>query len=331
MAALSDMYVHQYDALRKEINRTPLVFRAHARVAFAAFTKDERAVVRRLDIGGMSVHEFFEHWRNEYVPLVDSIAEARTNAAFEKSVQKNLKLDMDAARVRIEALIIQRLDEGRQEFIENTYTSDESRARATANDLLSQHHDSVARLADHYITYELYRDLCEEMNVTVYDRWRSPLVRVVQRLRERREVKRFTRLTRKQIANLVDERSAIESDRAGLIAKMFSLGIDLVSILGARQAYEKALTRLPQASRGSAAKRLALYEKHTSAIRAQYIDSLPDESTLSETQLTAKEIDAVLIAVFDMDNVSRNALTAQFKRYREIVREVSRLETQLQT
>ena len=331
MAALSDMYAYQYNVLRKQVEDTPLVFRLQARKAFATFTKNERAIIRKLDIGGMSVHDFFGQWRSEYIPLIDSIRDARTNATFEKSVQKNLKLDADTARARIEVLVAERIDEVRQACVEAMYPLDELQARKMAHSILIRETESIARLAEHYVSYELYRDICEEMKLVVYDRWSSPVVRSLQLAKERRQIKRFTRLTRQQIANLVCERSVIESDHGGLISKMFSLGIDLVSILGARQDYEKALAKLSQANRSSAAKRLALYEKHTNAIRTQYLESLPAESTLGEAQLTAKEIDAVLIAVFDMDTVSRNALTTQFKRYRDIVRDITRLETRLQT
>lgn len=113
------------------------------------------------------------------------------------------------------------------------------------------------------------------------------------------------------------------------MARLFGLKIDYVSVLAARQEYEKALARLGKKSANSPAKRLALYEKKTEDLRAEYLATVPGLANLSDTQKAAKEIDGVLLAVFDLSNEQRNDIMSLLKRYRELIRERETLLTMI--
>ena len=124
--------------------------------------------------------------------------------------------------------------------------------------------------------------------------------------------------------------AAIEQERGGLAARLFGLNIDYVTVLAARQEYEKALGRLSKKAAESPAKRLALYEKKTEAIREEYLDTVPGVANLSEAQRAVKEIDSVLLAIFDLDATARNELMSAFKRYRTLTRERDMLRAKLE-
>ena len=56
---------------------------------------------------------------------------------------------------------------------------------------------------------------------------------------------------------------------------------------------------------------------------------MPGLANLSDTQKAAKEIDGVLLAVFDLSNEQRNDIMSLLKRYRELIRERETLLTMI--
>ena len=55
-----------------------------------------------------------------------------------------------------------------------------------------------------------------------------------------------------------------------------------------------------------------------------------DMANLSEAQRAVKEIDSVLLAIFDLDATARNELMGAFKRYRTLTRERDMLRAKLE-
>ena len=53
-------------------------------------------------------------------------------------------------------------------------------------------------------------------------------------------------------------------------------------------------------------------------------------ANLSEAQRAVKEIDSVLLAIFDLDVTARNELMGAFKRYRTLTRERDMLQAKLE-
>ena len=53
-------------------------------------------------------------------------------------------------------------------------------------------------------------------------------------------------------------------------------------------------------------------------------------SNLADTQKAVKEIDDVLLAVFDLDTTQRNKIMKALKQYRELVRERDALQSNLE-
>ena len=72
------------------------------------------------------------------------------------------------------------------------------------------------------------------------------------------------------------------------------------------------------------------YEKKTESIRAAYLDAAPGLANLADTQKAVKEIDDVLLAVFDLDATQRNEIMKALKQYRELVRERDALQANLE-
>jgi hypothetical protein len=137
------------------------------------------------------------------------------------------------------------------------------------------------------------------------------------------------RAARRRLASIDTELFATEQLHNGLVARLFSLGIDLIEVLAARHEYEKALEKMSAAARKSPTKKLELYEKKTASIRSAYLDSVPGLAGLKDVQKAAKEIDDALLKVFDFDMQQCNDLMRALKRYRTLTRERKELELRL--
>ena len=57
---------------------------------------------------------------------------------------------------------------------------------------------------------------------------------------------------------------------------------------------------------------------------------MPGLANLSDVQQALKEIDAVLLAIFDLDSKQRNAMMSAMKQYRQLVREREALAAKIE-
>lgn len=325
MVDATQRYNARYRKLREYASETPLLFREQAQTIYAGFTKKQRKNVKKLTIYPISALEFYIQWQHDFSPLVTDIAKAADSKAFITKLEKELHVDSEAAAATVKQLVDDRIALEKQQFVDRLYSDNDAAAQRVAYRILDRSDTDIQHAMDALITYQLHQAVAKETGMTIYDRRARLLTRSIQRIRERRQVKKLVRGTQRDIRQIDDEMQEIEHADQGLIARMFSLEIDLITVLGAHQSYEKALEKMTVAGRKSATKRLALYEKETSAIRSTYLDTVPEATKLTDVQQVAKEIDDILMYIFDLNNRQQNDLMKQFKRYRELVRERTRL------
>lgn len=330
MFSLDQAYSSRYQSLRKQLQSRPVQFRSAARESLANFTKRDRKIVRAIEANQTSVHEVYVGWRDEYVPMVEHVAKARTSKTLQKRLKEDFLLNSTESTTYADQLTDQRLNELKRTFILRFYNEDQTKVWRAVSALISSPVDEAALFFDRYINAELYRLVCKEHNITIYDKWRSWPIRQLQRLRDNRSERRLIKRTKKVISQLLQERSDVERSYDGIVARIFSYKIDLVSIFAVRQNYIKSLEKLPKKSRESAAKQLSLYEQHVKSVRTEHLDSLPSGTKLQEVQSAAAEIDEIILKIFDMDAVHRNGLMGQSKRYRELTSRINSLKSQIQ-
>jgi hypothetical protein len=312
-----------------EAQTNPFAFHKAARHAYAVYSARYRKESKRLNTRALSVSEFYENWQDILVPQLHTLAEASNSTRLIKDIENYFSLNASGAQTRIEFLAETRAKELKKEFVIDQYLDGSFRARRTAARFVERDSAFNIELIERYHTYSLYRAAAIETSSTIYDTHRSALVRFGQFLRERSELRRIIRRTKKELSNARQEMSRLELKNTGLIASLFALHIDLIAIRSAYVNYEKAIEKLSASQRNSPAKRLALYEKETATLRAEHLNKLTGVQNLNDIQQGAKEIDTVLIQVFDLSNREYNQLMADLKRYRELQRETKRLQTLL--
>ena len=331
MPEFCDVHAVQLRELDKRAETRPLLFRAEARQAYANYARQQRRIAKRLKTPEVTAFDFYMAWRDQYMARMQRITSAVQAGKLDKMLARVLLLPDDASVKQLtQALIEIRTVCERQALVDAVYNNiRRKRARRTAQALVDMGDQAVAHDVERFVNYHLYRTVARQRNVVVVDRHANLLVRMIQHVRARRQTRKLVRAARRRLAGIDTELFATEQLHNGLVARLFSLGIDLIEVLAARHEYEKALEKMSAAARKSPTKKLELYEKKTASIRSAYLDSVPGLAGLKDVQKAAKEIDDALLKVFDFDMQQCNDLMRALKRYRTLTRERKELELRL--
>lgn len=328
MTYITKAYAHRYRALQRKAAASPLLFAAEAQAAYQACTRTLRREARQLDTAALEAGPFYSLWQETIVPQCAAIAAAADDAKLRKELSRSLLLEpADAARYA-QTLAIRRRSEYLETVLETTYAPREHRARQAAARFLARPDATNEEYIQRYVDWQLSMAVARDAGIAVYDVHATLLRRGLLRTRVRRQTKRLVRATNRELRALSRELREIEAYDNGLIPSLFALSIDLVSVRAAYRAYEKALKAVAPGDR-TPAQQLALYEEATTAIRTQHLEKLAGAHGLQDIQRAANEIDAVLLRVFDLSNREYNELMNLLKRYRDIGREQTRLQTLL--
>lgn len=328
MSYITETYPHRYRALQRKATATPLVFEAEARLVYRAYTRRERRETLQLNKAVFTADEFYAAWQDEIVPKTATITKAATDTKLQKELTRSLLLEQKQPEQYAASLAAQRHAEYQEAFLETHYTPHEQQARQAAARFLAQPVETNEERIQRYIDWQLYSAVADDYEMAVYDAQASLLKRSLLRGKVRRQTKRLVRTARRGLRKLAKELSAIEAHDKGLVTALVAVSIDLVSVRAAYRSYEKALKALSEDKQTPAA-RLSLYKEATEKIREDHLASLVGAHGLQDIQRAASEIDTVLLRVFDLSNREYNELMNLFKRYRDIQREQTRLQTLL--
>src|SRR5690606_9269586 len=113
-----------------------------------------------------------------------------------------------------------------------------------------------------FVSYELHRFVARELGVVFYDIHAPLLVRLYQKIREARQVKRYKKQrAKKQRAKRLEEilhtEQELKAQQNAIISRILLVELDTVVALDAQRQYQKQLDRLKPESR-TPAKRLSL-------------------------------------------------------------------------
>ena len=320
----------QMAQLRTVAMARPLVFRADYRVVLSSVDRQMRRLARRLDRSKLPAVAFFAAWQRELRPRLEKITAESTATKLQQALKREVLAHPRSQETLLQLIIPIRLDEERRAFCRAQFSPlKEKRLYRAARQFVEQSVEQCENDIKMYEQYIQYREVAKELGVTVRDPHAGVVRRYWQRLTERRQVRRLARTVAKRQRQIASDIQRLEGRYDGLVARIFALGIDYVTILAARQEYEKGLARLSSKAAKSPAKRLAVFDKKTESLRTAYLDAVPGVDSLRDAQLAAKEVDEVLLAVFDLDATCRNALMRAFQEYRALVREREALDDQL--
>lgn len=304
----------QLEALDKLAVDQPLAFLSEAAIAYAAYTKQMRKEAKRLRSGSVAALDVYSVWLGEYMPHIEKIQQ---NVALGK-LQRPLKTilmvsEESASRWMSNEIVRLCATKGRDDVRRAVYLKSDKACRMLEV-ILARDDNKITRQAKATIDYQHYTTIAKKHGLTVYDKHMGLVRRIVRRLRVRRQEKKIVNATKLQLRDIAAQTSEIAGLHDGIIPRLNELGVDLISVLAARQAYEKALKKLSP----SPTEKLHLYEEKTAKIRAPYLNSRTDLENIQDVQTAAQQIDEALMTVFGLETTDKNTLVTSMKQYREL-------------
>jgi len=313
-------------------------FRAEATKAYHKHTTQERKSLSKLKSKDITIYNVLAAWQDELLPLLDSLGEKQTDDIFCKFISKNLILNKDNLQSKIEQLITERKKELLTDFTLNIYPLEKNgkdkhkSQRKQALKLLSLPKSSIINIKTRFVDYIICKEIANKNNLTVIDAHSSFIKRGRNKSLIRSERKKAIKSEKKQLIYVKSRFDSLSAINGGLINVILDKGWDLMTVLALRNQYEKSVNKLSKKDEKNAVKRLEIFDKETKSFKKEQADSLivdSDQANLETTRAITKDIDALLLRIFDLTNVQKNQLVLNIKEYRELTQEKANiLQTQ---
>lgn len=313
----------KYEAIKKTATTDVLNFRVTAREHARQYPRALRKRIRALNSKDTSAYEFFTMWTQALAPEVEMLLDEERRNTLATTIAGQLGISKHAAEERAERLVREQVWERAEAFIDTLYGLRGRRYRA-ARALLARPVDEVADSRDRFVAYMLDGRVARKLNLVIYDAHASLLTRWRQRGKDRRQTKRYMRRQAVRLKEIRARQEALKAERRGIMGRVLTIELDTVLALDAYRQYNKRLEALKPTSR-TPAKTLALFTAATKTIRDGYAGKLTTLDKLADLQYALKEVDSVLVEIFDMTDSERNALMVRLKEYRELEREAVRI------
>lgn len=305
------------------------LFRIKAAKSFKVFNKTERRMLSRITPKGMHSYQIMAAWDDSLRVIIEKLEQKRRDDSFKKSIVKNLVLNEGETKSKIERIISEREREVVEQFLELIYNNNRRRdryrkERKYARRLFMTPNSRVATLKEHQVDYMLFREIAYSNKIAVVDSNDWFLKRMITRLQIWRERKNTIKLEDERI-NFIDNRVAsLNMASDGIVREIMEKDWDLVSVIALRNRYEKKIKNLPKEDSKNAVKRLAIFDQETSQFREEQALKIAlnsDQASLETTRQITRDVDALLLRIFDLTNIQKNQLVLQIREYRELTEE----------
>lgn len=103
---------------------------------------------------------------------------------------------------------------------------------------------------------------------------------------------------------------------------------ELIEVIGLRNSYDKKVSQLPKTQISNAIKRLEIFDQITVDFKKKQLENNKIDSNkinLESTRSRIKEIDTLLLRIFDLSNIQKNQLILLMKEYRDLLDERTKI------
>ena len=305
-------------------------FRTDAARAYAEYLPYERSIISNLKTDKIDAYTVLEDWEETLKPLLEAINDKRSDANFRKIITEQLLLVDTETQVKINSLVIDRKFELINNFISKFYPVNKKaknryrQQRQQIRELLSMPASKIQSVKNHYVCYLLYKEATERNNITAIDSHTSLIKRLVAKRHIRHERKQTIKSENSRLSYINDRIKSLSAMNSGLLVDISNKKWDFVAILDLRHNYEKKISKLTKENEKDAVKRLSIFDAVTADFKKSQIEKMTidsDISNLETTRTITKDIDSILLRIFDLSNIQKNQLLVCFKEYRELGQE----------
>lgn len=306
-------------------------FRTNAARAYHDFIPVERKLLASIETNDTTSYNVLAAWDNELRPLLHTLHSKLSAETFRAFMVKNLVLNEKEAQTKIDQIITERKSEVLRSFIYDLYpivkkgrTDINSKQRERAKDLLSRPESDIEQIRNHQIDYMLYKEAAAQNHITVADSHASLFKRIRTKARIRAERKKILAAENNRLLYITKRLRELSAMNGGLLINLLDKKMDLMVILDLRNRYEKKIAKLSPEEAKNAVKRLAIFDSETLEFKKEQIEKLvinSDQTSLETTRAITRDIDTLLLRIFDLTTTQKNQLLLHTKEYRELTQE----------
>ena len=310
-------------------------FRQDAQAAFGRYSLQERQLLAGLECDTISSTDFLAAWQTVLLPQLHKLLKNVSDKAFVDMLISNLLLQTGTVQVKVDQITSQRKTELVNDFLyslypvnvngkKDAYMHERERARA----VLGMPELDLTTLKSHQAEYTLYKDIAQQNAVTVIDPYDSLFTKIRKNKHIKAERKKAAAYRKKRMQYITVRLALLAAMHKGLLMQLHDKQLDLVTIFDMRHQYEKKLSNLTGSQKNNPVKHLAIFETITQKYIAKQTERLAGSTAkagLEQTKAITKELETVLLQVFDLSNAEKNQLLLYAKEYRELTQEQATL------
>ena len=296
-------------------------FRDEAARACSEYLPEERAVIGILKTDGVSAYDVLAAWEESFKPVLGVLHNKLSEVTFREDMTKHLILEKDEVQSKINEIIKRREIEVMNSFIAKFYPG---RKREQIEKIFSRPESEIKRIKNHYINYLLHKEAADQNNITIIDSHISLFKRMSAKKHIRQERKAALISENNRLLYIDDRIKSLSAINGGLLVDIYNKKWDLITVLDLRNNYEKKISKLSKEDDKNAVKRLAIFDVITSDFKKNQTEKMivdSDQSSLETTRTITKDIDSLLLRIFDLSNIQKNQLLVCTKEYRELTQE----------
>ena len=315
-------------------------FRQNAHAAFGRFDLNERQTLAGLESDTIHGADFLIAWQTVLLPQLQKLQNNMSDKSFTEAITTNLLLSESSVSAKINQIGNQRAKELIDEFLyqiypysgtanNDTYAQQRERARA----VLHMPELDITTIKFHQDEYKLYKDIAEQNDVTVIDPYDSFFTKLRKNKLIKAEQKKADAYQKKRIQYITERLAILSAMHKGLLVQLHDKQLDLVTIFDLRHQYEKKLAGLSGSQKNNPVKHLAIFETVTQKYISKQTERLTStfaKPSLEVTKTIAKELETVLLQIFDLTNAEKNQLLLYAKEYRELAQELGAISSKHQ-
>jgi hypothetical protein len=303
-------------------------FRIKATKAYSNFCQKDRSTLKSIETDNISSYGILSEWEQNLLPIQKSLISKRSDDSFAKLLTKNLSLNNDEVQLKIEDIISERESEILNNFISQIYLDQKNNfyaeQRHNLKTLLLKSESEIKQIKDHQIDYFLYKEIAMQNNINVVDSHTSIIKRIMANRRINSERKKTIKFENERLIFINNRLKTLSTINGGLMTEVVDNNWDLITIFSLRNQYEKKISKLSENDSENAIKRLEVFDAETQKFKTEQIEKInlsSNQINLETTRLLTKNIDNLLLRIFDLTNMQKNQLLLYSKEYRELNQE----------
>ena len=310
-------------------------FRNEASDAFAIHIKKERAILESLNGKGIDGQTLLAAWENEVLAVSHKLDKKLDDETLKKCLSKNLFLNKSGTDSKTAQLIHERKIEILDEFILKYYPLAKKskkdiykKQRRAAVQLLSISENEILELKNHQANFIEYQTAANEHNIAVIDPCDSKSKRKKVALQIEAEQRQVLTAENDRLYEIKNRLNSLSVASGGVLIDILDKKWDLTEILNLREQYEKAISKLPKKDTNNAIKRLEIFDRETRDFRNEQTTKLvinAEQVSLTTARTITKDIDNILLRVFDLTDAQKDKLVQNAKEYNELTHEQSNI------